>query len=178
LSQPKPNPSALIFYQMEDGRTRLQVRLEGQTVWLSLNQLADLFQRDKSVISKHLKNVFEERELMPDSVVANFATTAADGKTYQVDHYNLEVIIAVGYRVKSWIARLDAFLTAGGQRILNHVGNISAEEAKLKAETEFDKFDSAKTPGPMRSLRGKWMIWRNRRNISRRQNESRRRNET
>ncbi len=77
------------------------MRLDGQTAWLSLNQLAELFQRDKSVISKHLKNIFEGGELKPDSVVANFATTAADGKTYQVDFYNLDAIIAVGYRVKS-----------------------------------------------------------------------------
>src|SRR5882724_7609774 len=101
MSEPKDNPSALILYQTEDGRTHLQVRLKDETAWLSLNQLADLFQRDKSVISKHLKNIFEEGELSPDSVVANFATTAADGKTYQVDFYNLEAIIAVGYRVKS-----------------------------------------------------------------------------
>ncbi len=101
MNKDNPNPSDLILYQTEDGRTRLEVRLKGETAWLSLNQLADLFQRDKSVISKHLKNIFEEGELKPDSVVANFATTAADGKTYQVDYYNLEAIIAVGYRVKS-----------------------------------------------------------------------------
>ena len=101
MTQPAPTPSELILYQTEDGRTRLEVRLQGQTVWLSLNQLANLFQRDKSVISKHLKNVFEEGELSRDSVVANFATTAADGKSYQVDFYNLDAIIAVGYRVKS-----------------------------------------------------------------------------
>lgn len=93
--------SDLIFYQTEDGRTSLQVRLEGETVWLSLNQMADLFQRDKSVVSRHIKNVFEEGELARDSVVAEFATTAADGKTYQVEFYNLDVIISVGYRVKS-----------------------------------------------------------------------------
>ena len=62
---------------------------------------AELFQRDKSTISRHIKNIFSEGELFPDSVVANFATTAADGKTYQVEYYNLDVIISVGYRVKS-----------------------------------------------------------------------------
>jgi len=98
----KPEPdSDLIFYLTEDGRTRLQVRLEGETVWLSLNQMVDLFQRDKSVISRHIKNVFEEGELVRDSVVAESATTAADGKIYQVEFYNLDVIISVGYRVKS-----------------------------------------------------------------------------
>ena len=79
----------------------MQVRLDGQTAWLSLNQLAELFQRDTSVISKHLKNIFEGGELKPDSVVANFATTASDGKTYQVDYYNLDAIISIGYRVNS-----------------------------------------------------------------------------
>lgn len=99
-NQPEPD-SDLILYQTEDGRTRLQVRLEGETVWLSLNQMADLFQRDKSVISRHIKNVFEEGELSRDSVVAESATTATDGKTYQVEFYNLDMIISVGYRVKS-----------------------------------------------------------------------------
>lgn len=96
----KPSPEFLL-YQTEDGRTRLEVRLVGETVWLSLNQLADLFQRDKSVISRHIRNVFEEGELRPEAVVANYATTASDGKTYQVEHFNLDVIISVGYRVKS-----------------------------------------------------------------------------
>src|SRR5512137_1787228 len=99
-NEPKPD-SHLILYQTEDGRTRLEVRLQNETVWLSLNQMADLFQRDKSVISRHIKNVFEEGELVRGSVVADFATTAADGKTYQVEFYNLDVIISVGYRVKS-----------------------------------------------------------------------------
>ena len=98
---PAPTGGDFILYGTEDGRTRIEVRFSGETVWLSLNQMADLFQRDKSVISKHIKNVFEEGELKPDSVVANFATTATDGKTYQVDFYNLDVIISVGYRVKS-----------------------------------------------------------------------------
>lgn len=93
--------SQMLLYQTSDGVTRLEVRLETETVWLSLNQMADLFQRDKSVISKHIKNIFEEGELKPEAVVAKFATTAADGKTYQVDYYNLDVIISVGYRVKS-----------------------------------------------------------------------------
>ena len=103
MSQDKnlPEPAKILLYQTEDGQTRLEVAFHGETCWLSLNQLAELFQRDKSVISRHIKNVFEEGELVPDSVVANFATTAADGKTYQVDYYNLDVIISVGYRVKS-----------------------------------------------------------------------------
>lgn len=99
---PAPEPSGeVILYQSEDGSTRIEVRLEGETVWLSLSQMAELFQRDKSVISRHIANLFEEGELRRKSVVAEFATTAADGKTYRVDYYNLDVIISVGYRVKS-----------------------------------------------------------------------------
>ena len=93
--------NAVILYQDTDGSTSLEVHLDHDTVWLSLTQMAELFNRDKSVISRHLHNVFREGELLRDSVVAKFATTAADGKTYQVEYFNLDVIISVGYRVKS-----------------------------------------------------------------------------
>jgi len=95
------NKGEIYIYQTEDGKTKLSVNLQDETVWLSLDQMAELFQRDKSTVSRHIKNVFEEGELNASSVVANFATTASDGKTYQVDYYNLDVIISVGYRVKS-----------------------------------------------------------------------------
>lgn len=85
----------------QDGVLRLYVSFDDETVWLSLNQLVDLFERDKSVISRHIRNLFSEGELERDSVVAKNATTAKDGKVYQVDYYNLDVIISVGYRVKS-----------------------------------------------------------------------------
>ena len=91
----------IIIYQTQDGETKLSVNLQDETVWLSLDQIAELFQRDKSTISRHIKNVFEEGELQRNSVVANFATTAVDGKTYQVEYFNLDMIICVGYRVKS-----------------------------------------------------------------------------
>jgi hypothetical protein len=95
------NNSEILIYQTEDGQTKIDVRLENETVWLSLSQLAELFQRDKSVIAKHIKHIFEEGELDQNSVVAKNATTAADGKTYQVEYFSLDVIISVGYRVKS-----------------------------------------------------------------------------
>ena len=91
----------IILFQTEDGQTRMEVRLVNETVWLSAGQMADLFQRDKSTISRHIQNVFEESELRRESVVAFFATTAADGKTYEVEYFNLDVVISVGYRVKS-----------------------------------------------------------------------------
>ena len=89
------------LYTSDDGHVRLQVALEQETVWLSLDQMTLLFERDKSVISRHIRKIFEEGELERAAVVAKNATTAADGKTYQVDYYNLDVIISVGYRVKS-----------------------------------------------------------------------------
>ena len=95
------NKSELIIYKSSDGKVKLDVNLENETVWLSLEQMSKLFNRDKSVISRHIKNVFIEGELQKDSVVAKFATTASDGKTYNVDYYNLDVVISVGYRVKS-----------------------------------------------------------------------------
>lgn len=95
------NYGEILIYQTEDGLTKIDVNMHDETVWLSIDQMAELFQRDKSTISRHIKNVFEDGELVRNSVVANFATTASDGKTYQVDYYNLDVIISVGYRVKS-----------------------------------------------------------------------------
>lgn len=94
-------PSEILLYTSEDGDTRIDVRLLDETVWLTQAQLADLFQRERSVVAKHIKNVFDDGELEADSVCANFAQAAADGKTYQIVHYNLDVIISVGYRVKS-----------------------------------------------------------------------------
>lgn len=93
--------SNIIIYTTEDGLTKIETAFDEDTVWLSIDQMAELFQRDKSTISRHIKNIFSEGELVRESVVANFATTAADGKIYQVDYYNLDVIISVGYRVKS-----------------------------------------------------------------------------
>lgn len=93
--------NSIIIYTTEDGLTKIDTAFDGDTVWLSIDQMAELFQRDKSTISRHIKNIFTEGELSRDSVVAKFATTAADGKTYQVEFYNLDVIISVGYRVKS-----------------------------------------------------------------------------
>ena len=102
-SEHKTN-SEILLYQTEDGQTRLEVQLHAETVWLSLNQLAELFQRDKSVISRHIKNIFEERELNPEATVAKFATVQKEGGkavTREIEFFNLDVIISVGYRVKS-----------------------------------------------------------------------------
>jgi DNA ligase (NAD+) len=91
----------LILFQSQDGNVTIDVQLQSDTVWLSLNQISQLFGRDKSVISRHLSNIFKSEELERKSVVAFFATTGNDGKTYQVEYFNLDIILSVGYRVNS-----------------------------------------------------------------------------
>ncbi len=146
----------ILLYQTPDGELKIEVRLQGETVWLSLDQMAELFQRNKSTISRYIKNVFEEGELDKDVVVAKFATTtqhgAIEGKTQSrlVDFYNLDMIISVGYRIDSyrgvkfrmwdWIAILDDFLRISRKDIWTHAGRISAQIAKAKADEEYDKF--------------------------------------
>jgi len=95
------NNSEIIIYQTEDGTTKINVRLDGNSVWLPQSDLVELFQSSKSNISEHIKHVFEEGELNETAVVRNFRTTALDGKNYNVAFYNLDVIISIGYRVKS-----------------------------------------------------------------------------
>ena len=102
MNRPDDSPkNSILIYTTEDGLTKIDTTFDGDTVWLSIDQMADLFQRDRSVIGKHIRNIFKEGELQKESVWAKFAYTAADGKTYDVDYYNLDVIISVGYRVKS-----------------------------------------------------------------------------
>ena len=98
------NQSSIIMYTTEDGLTKIEVTFDEDTVWLSLDQMAELFQRDKSTISRHIKNIFTEGELRPEATVAKFATVQTEGNrqvTREIDYYNLDVIISVGYRVKS-----------------------------------------------------------------------------
>jgi hypothetical protein len=125
------NNGNIIIYQTEDGLTKIDVNIQGETVWLSLDLMAELFQRDKSTISRHIKNIFSEGELSPEAVVANFATTATDGKTYQVDYYNLDVIISVGYRVKS--VRGTQFRIWATQRLREYlIKGFTMDDERLK----------------------------------------------
>jgi hypothetical protein len=98
---PERKNSELLLYQSEDGTIKIHVRLEDHTVWLTQADMVELFQSSKSNISEHIKHIFEEGELQENAVVRKFRTTASDGKKYEVSHYNLDVIISVGYRVKS-----------------------------------------------------------------------------
>lgn len=135
-----PEPAEFLLYQTEDGQTRLEVAFRGETCWLSLNQLAELFQRDKSVISRHIKNIFDDGELAKESVVANSATTALDGKNYQVDYFNLDVIISVGYRVKSH--RGTQFRIWATQRLREYIiKGFAMDDDRLKQNGGGNYFD-------------------------------------
>lgn len=97
-----PSPdSEILLYQTEDGRTRVQVRLQDESVWLTQKLMAELFQTSVQNVGAHVRNIFSDGELNADSVIKDFFITAGDGKKYQTQHYNLDVIISVGYRVKS-----------------------------------------------------------------------------
>ena len=131
MGQNIENTGDIIIYQTEDGLTKINVNIQGETVWLSLDLMAELFQRDKSTISRHIKNIFSEGELSPNSVVAKFATTATDGKIYQVDYYNLDIIISVGYRVKS--VRGTQFRIWATQRLKEYmIKGFTMDDERLK----------------------------------------------
>jgi hypothetical protein len=123
--------SEIVLYQTEDGRTQLEVRLENETVWLTQGQMAELFQTTIPNISMHIRNVFSEGELKPDSVVKESLTTAADGKNYQTKFFNLDVIISVGYRVKS--LRGTQFRIWATQRLREYiVKGFTLDDERLK----------------------------------------------
>ena len=128
--EPLPN-SEIILYQTEDGRTRVQVRLQDETVWLTQQQMAELFQTTKQNVGQHLKSLFAEGELVQDSVVKDSFTTAADGKNYATKFYNLDVIISVGYRVKS--LRGTQFRIWATQRLREYiVKGFTMDDERLK----------------------------------------------
>ncbi len=134
------NPGEFLFYQTDDGRIRLQVRMEGETVWLSQKAMAELFQKDVRTISEHIRNLFEEGELQPDSVVRNFRITAADNKQYDTQHYNLDVIISTGYRVKS--LRGTQFRIWATQRLREYiVKGFTMDDERLKNAAGGNYFD-------------------------------------
>ncbi len=124
----------VVVFQLRGSKLSLEVRLKGETVWLSLNQMAEAFERDKSAISRHLRNIFDTNELQKKSVVANFATTAADGKTYQVEYFNLDAILSVGYRVNS--KRGTQFRIWASNVLKQHlVQGYTINEKRLKEHT-------------------------------------------
>ena len=131
----EPTPAEFLLYQTEDGQARVEVRMASDTVWLSLNQLSELFGRDKSVISRHVKNVFDEGELRREATVALYATVQPEGaRSVQraIEHYNLDVIISVGYRVKS--QRGTQFRIWATQRLREYlIKGFAMDDDRLKA---------------------------------------------
>ncbi|MEI7436869.1 MAG: virulence RhuM family protein [bacterium] len=140
--EPLPK-SEIVLYQTEDGRTRIQCRFEGETIWLTQKLMAELFQKDVRTINEHIQNVFEEGELPSDSVIRKFRITAADGKIYETQHYNLDVIISVGYRVKS--QRGTQFRIWATQRLREYlVKGFTMDDERLKnppGKGHIDYFD-------------------------------------
>jgi hypothetical protein len=136
--------SELILYQTEDGQTRIEVRLQDETVWLTQQRIAELFQASKSNISEHLKHIFEEGELDESAVVRKFRTTAADGKSYNVSYYNLDAIISVGYRIKSHIA--TRFRIWATQRLKEYIiKGFTLDDERLKQAGGGNYFDELLT---------------------------------
>jgi hypothetical protein len=133
----------VLLYQTEDGLNRIDVQIVNETVWLSLNQMAELFQRDKSVISRHIRNLYVEGELQPESTVANFATVQTEGEKQverQIEFYNLDVIISVGYRVKS--QRGTQFRIWATQRLREYlIKGFALDDERLKRKGGGDYFD-------------------------------------
>jgi len=138
----KDNPqSQIIIYKAENGQTKVEVRFENETVWLTQSALAELFQTTKQNISLHIKNIFEEGELRSNSVVKDFLTTAADSKNYITNYYNLDIIISVGYRVKSSIA--TAFRQWATMRLREYIvkGFVMDDERLKNPDLPFDYFE-------------------------------------
>jgi len=136
----EPNRSELLIYQTEDGKTHIEVCLENETVWLSQSQLCELFDKNKRTISEHIRNIFKEGELKEDAVVRKSRTTAADGKNYSVAYYNLDVIISVGYRVKSH--RGTQFRIWATQRLREYIiKGFTLDDERLKQAGGGNYFD-------------------------------------
>jgi hypothetical protein len=132
--------SEIIIYQSEDGNTKIEVRMEGESVWLTQGQMVDLFQTTKQNVSLHIKNCFKEGELDESSVVKEYLTTAADGKKYATKYYNLDVIISVGYRVKSH--RGTQFRIWATNRLREYIiKGFTLDDERLKRAGQMNYFD-------------------------------------
>jgi hypothetical protein len=134
------NNSELLIYQNIDGNIKIDVRLEDETVWLSQAQMGILFNKDKRTISEHISNIFKDGELNENSVIRNFRTTANDGKTYDVNYYNLDVIISLGYRVKS--QQGTQFRIWATQRLKEYiVKGFALNDERFKSGSSMNYFD-------------------------------------
>ncbi len=136
-----PQQSQFLIYRTEDGRFKIDVRFEGETVWLTQKGMAELFQKDVRTISEHIKAIFDEGELLPESVLRKFRITASDGKNYETQHYNLDVIISVGYRVRS--LRGTQFRIWATQQLREFIvkGFVLDDERLKNPDQPFDYFE-------------------------------------
>jgi len=136
-----PKGGEILIYQTEGGQTKIEVRLEGETLWLNQAGLAELYQTTKQNISLHIQNLYDEGELSEESVVKEYLTTAADGKKYRTKHYNIDMIISVGYRIKSHIA--TRFRQWATQRLREYIikGFVLDDERLKNPDHPFDYFD-------------------------------------
>ena len=138
-NEPSPK-SEIILFRTEDGRVRIETRFFDETAWLTQKQMSELFQKDVRTINEHIRNIFEEGELLPESVIRKFRTTAADGKSYETQHYNLDVIISVGYRVKSH--RGTQFRIWATQRLREYIiKGFTLDDERLKKGGGGNYFD-------------------------------------
>lgn len=159
LPPPPPASGQLLIYQ--DGATRLQVRLDGQTVWLSQRLIAELYQVSVKTVNEHLVNIYDEGELDPGATVRSFRIVQREGArdvARAIEHYSLDAILAVGYRVRdfaegqaqrrrpmhmaAWVGRLDAFLQFNERNVLTHAGSVSHELAARHAHAEFEQHEA------------------------------------
>ena len=123
--------SNIIIYQSENGKTHVEVKLEENTVWLTQQQMCDLYQTSKSNVSEHIKHIFEDGELNENSVVRKYRTTASDGKSYNVAYYNLDMILSLGYRIRSIIA--TRFRQWATQRLTEYIiKGFTMDDDRLK----------------------------------------------
>lgn len=142
-----------LIFQAEDKAEGIQVFYQDENIWATQEVIATLFDKGRSTITEHLKNIFASGELDPNSVCRKFRQTASDGKNYEVQFYNLDAIISVGYRVNSvrakrhipmtmedWSKRIDAYLNSDERPLLQNAGSVSHEQAQAYAETEFEKY--------------------------------------
>ena len=135
-----PESGEFLLYRTEDGQTRLEVRLQEETVWLTQKLMAELFQKNVRTINEHIRNIFAEGELTPESVIRKFRITADDGKSYDTQHYNLDVIISVGYRVKSH--RGTQFRIWATQRLREYIiKGFAMDDDRLKQNGGGNYFD-------------------------------------
>ena len=136
MNQNVKNNGDVIIYQSEDGATKINVNLQDDTVWLSQQQLVELYHASKSNISEHIKHIFEEGELQESSVIRKFRTTAKDGKCYLVTYYNLDMIISLGYRIKSSVA--TRFRIWATQRLKEYmIKGFVMDDERLKGQRCF-----------------------------------------